>query len=137
MKKIFEDLYIYNSHNSKELIINYPVLCYLIFKISKSLFDNKLWHTDYKTNKFTMEDHLQIIHTMIDIINHLVKIKDLKLEAELYKKNIKMYQEHITRIEALNKAYEKKNSQLEKQIKELKDKIKDDAELIQDLYEYP
>ena len=78
MKKIFENLYIYNSHNSKELIIKYPVLCYLIFKISKSLFDNKLWHTDYKTNKFTMEDHLEIIHTMIDIINHLVKIQDLK-----------------------------------------------------------
>ena len=78
MRKIFENLYIYNSHNSKELIVNYPVLCYLIFKISKSLFDNKLWHTDYKTNKFTMEDHLEIIHTMIDIINHLVKIKDLK-----------------------------------------------------------
>ena len=37
-----------------------------------------------------------------------VKIKDLELEAELYKKNIKMYQEHISRIEALNEAYEKK-----------------------------
>jgi len=80
-----------------------------------------------------------------------VKIKDLELECEMYKKNNKMFKEHnaelqntIDRLTTMNKSHKTLNGQLrirltrlEKEVKDLRAKVKDDEELIKDLYEYP
>ena len=73
-----------------------------------------------------------------------VKIKDLEIECEMYKKNNQMYKEHISRIEAINESHKKINGQLrtrisrlETEVKELRQKVEDDKELIQSLYDYP
>ena len=80
-----------------------------------------------------------------------VKIHDLELECEMYKKNNKMFKDHnaelqntIDRLTTMNKSHKTLNGQLrvrltrlEQEVKELRAKVKDDAELIEDLYEYP
>ena len=80
-----------------------------------------------------------------------VKIKDLELECEMYKKNNDMYKQHIEelnntidRLTTMNKSHKTLNGQLrvrlnrsEQEVKDLRAKVKDDAELIKDLYEYP
>ena len=80
-----------------------------------------------------------------------VKIKDLEMECEIYKKNNKMFKDHnaelqntIDRLTTMNKSHKTINGQLrtrltrlEQEVKDLRAKVKDDAELIKDLYEYP
>ena len=80
-----------------------------------------------------------------------VKIKDLALECEMYKKNNQMFKDHIAelqntidRLTTMNKSHKTINGQLrvrltrlEQEVKDLRAKVKDDEELIKDLYEYP
>ena len=80
-----------------------------------------------------------------------VKIKDLEMECEIYKKNNTMYKDHIAqldntveRLTPMNKTHKTINGQLrvritrlEQEVKDLRAKVKDDEELIKDLYEYP
>ena len=80
-----------------------------------------------------------------------VKIQDLELECEMYKKNNKMFKDHISelqntidRLTTMNKSHKTLNGQLrirltriEQEVKDLRAKVRDDAELIKDLYEYP
>ena len=80
-----------------------------------------------------------------------VKIHDLELECEMYKKNNQMYKDHnaelqntIDRLTTMNKSHKTLNGQLrvrltrlEQEVKDLRAKVKEDEELIKDLYEYP
>ena len=80
-----------------------------------------------------------------------VKIQDLEMECEIYKKNNTMYKDHIAtldntieRLTTMNKSHKTINGQLrvrltrlEQEVKDLRAKVKDDEELIKDLYEYP
>ena len=80
-----------------------------------------------------------------------VKIKDLEMLCEIYKKNNQMFKDHIAelqntidRLTTMNKSHKTINGQLrvrltrlEQEVKDLRAKVKDDEELIKDLYEYP
>ena len=79
-----------------------------------------------------------------------VKIHDLELECEMYKKNNQMYKDHISqlqntidRLTTMNKSHKTINGQLrvrltrlEEENKKLRDKVADDQELIKDLYDF-
>ena len=79
-----------------------------------------------------------------------VKIKDLEMLCEIYKKNNQMFKDHIAelqntidRLTTMNKSHKTINGQLrvrltrlEEENKKLRDKVADDRELIKDLYDF-
>ena len=53
--------------NEIDNILNYNILCYVIFILTSYIFVNKLWYSD-NINK-SIQTHIEIIHTVIDILN--------------------------------------------------------------------
>lgn len=73
--KIFDNLLIKKSVNDNDTIpiINYPILCYLIFIISYLLIKYKLWYYPENTNKsFNPISQKIIINSLVDLINSII-----------------------------------------------------------------
>ena len=73
--KLFDkcEIIVDNNTNRTEPILNYNILCYLIFILTSYVFSNNLWYSS--SGKRSMQTHIAIIHTVIDIINRFIKIK--------------------------------------------------------------
>ena len=74
--KLFEKYKIINNLHTKssQPILDFNVLCYLIFILSSFLLDNKLWYS--KNGNRTLKTHLEIIDTIVDIINRVLLVND-------------------------------------------------------------
>lgn len=80
-KKLFNDLnIIVNSSGDTMPILNYPILCYIIFNFACKLSSNKIWiETAEKQNvAFTTK---KIIHTVANCINFVIGIKQINNET--------------------------------------------------------
>lgn len=86
--KLFANLQlIYNRDEQLTTpILKYDVLCYLIFMLSSYFFINKLWHTS-DNKQGSIDTHLSIIHTVVDVINRILLIDSNNINT-LYDNNI-------------------------------------------------
>ena len=60
--------------NTTSPILNYNVLCYIIFILSSYIFASKLWYSIQ--GEKNIKTHIEIIHTIVDILNRLILIKN-------------------------------------------------------------
>ena len=78
-KNIFDNIKIKINTKDVENILNYPVLCYLIYytscQITKQNKNNSMWFypDDKKNDKFNPVIHKMIIHSLIDLINTVIE----------------------------------------------------------------
>lgn len=70
--KIFKDIKILNKTNEYINVLDYDILCYLIFIFSGYLIHNKLWYSSYTLK--SINTHLEIIHSIIDLINKIISV---------------------------------------------------------------
>lgn len=70
--KLFEKLQIIiNDHNKTVPILNYPILCFLIYYFSCILIKYQIWDSE-KSKTFDIGIQKNIIHTIINILNSIV-----------------------------------------------------------------
>jgi hypothetical protein len=89
---VFNEFYIRINQQDKTPLIEYPLLCYIIFYISGIIISKKIWLYDdtliEPTNKASYHINIQksIIHTIVDLINTIIE-SDLESESSnfLYK----------------------------------------------------
>ena len=84
---LFEKLYI-RFNNDKEIkkILDYPLLCYIIFYITCLISQYKLWFFPVKENvklNFLIIQK-RIIHTFVDLLNYIMEIYSSKNKHFLY-----------------------------------------------------
>jgi len=84
----FENIMILKN-NQRELvpILNYKLLCYIIFYLSCLALNYNLWETEStpdKTKKFDPTVHKIIVITFIDFINSLIEVYSKKKHSYLY-----------------------------------------------------
>lgn len=72
--KLFDNLLIKKSINDNDTvpIIDYPILCYLIFIISYLLIKYKLWYYPGNTTTFNPASQKIIINSLVDLINSII-----------------------------------------------------------------
>lgn len=77
-----------NNQNAMSPILNYKLLCYLIFYMSCLITKYNLWYTDNeeldKKKKFDPLIQKTIIHTIIDFINSIIEIYGRKKKHYIY-----------------------------------------------------
>lgn len=86
---LFNGLYIrINNGNDVKPIINYKLLCYMIYYMSGMILKYNYWHIDKKipTKANTINPLIQksIIHTIIDLINSVLEINTRKTKHYVY-----------------------------------------------------
>jgi len=83
----FNDIKI-RKNNGDDLvpILNYKVLCYIIFYMSCLLTKNNMWHYESTDKKKKFDPNIQktIIHTLIDFINSVLEIYGQKKKNFIY-----------------------------------------------------
>ena len=74
--KLFQNYKIINDLHTKSTqpILDYNILCYVIFILSSYLFDNKLWYS--KSGHKSIKMHIEIIDTIIDLLNRVLLMND-------------------------------------------------------------
>ena len=85
---LFKNIKIYDNNTAKTKtdILEYQNLCYIIFVISFSILKENMWYSDWsekqigsKNVKISKQDHIHLIHTAVDILNHIIHIDTSKL----------------------------------------------------------
>ena len=83
--KFFNDIKIINNHsNDLVSILNYPMLCYLIFNMACNILNNKIWNKKKNEIEKKAQDILyttkKIIYTTIDSLNQILELCNLDNE---------------------------------------------------------
>lgn len=74
-----------NNQNTITPILNYKVLCYIIFYMSCLLTKYNLWQTESNdSKKFNPTIQKAIIHTLVDFINSVIEIYSKKKKNFIY-----------------------------------------------------
>lgn len=87
---LFNGLYIrINNGNDVKPIINYKLLCYIIYNMSGMLLKYNYWYVDKnqvvnKPNSINPLLHKVIIHTIIDLINSILEVNTRKNKNYIY-----------------------------------------------------
>lgn len=79
-KSLFDNFYIKVNNLNTQKLLNYPVLCYYIYYFSCLLVKFNLWQFEDSDNKFDFSKVRIIIHSMVDLINHLCENNNLSSE---------------------------------------------------------
>lgn len=81
-----------NDHQDTQLLIDYPVLCYILYIISCSLVKYHTWYSDSNENdqkvknvKFNAYEQKIILHTIVDVLNSVLEMYKLDKNNHLYK----------------------------------------------------
>ncbi len=79
-KEIFKNIkIIINNEGQSDYIINYKILCYIIYIYACITVKNGLWEVPMDMNKSTTEQQLYLqltfIHTIIDLFNSILEVK--------------------------------------------------------------
>ena len=77
--KFFNDIKIINNNsNDIVLILNYPMLCYLIFNMACNIYNNKIWNKKKNEIEKKTQDILyttkKIIYTIVDSFNQILEL---------------------------------------------------------------
>ncbi len=84
-KTLFDNLNIY-VNNSKELkpILNYPLLCYILYVFAGILIKYNLWYNPENIKNFDLKLYSFVIHTYIDLLNSILEVNTFKEKNYLY-----------------------------------------------------
>jgi hypothetical protein len=94
-KKIFNNIKIYNNLSfDVEPILNYPILCYVLYIFSCFLLRYNVWGNKITDKASFPKYQITIIHTSVEILNHIITVdynKYIERKIYLYDILIKKY----------------------------------------------
>ena len=91
-KSIFENLNIrIDNSNSIKSLIKFPILCYYLYYFSCMIIKFKLWQFDDDNNKFDFIKVKIIIHSFVDMINHICENNILSKNNYIYDEIISLF----------------------------------------------
>jgi len=91
-KSIFENLNIrIDNSNSIKSLIKFPILCYYLYYFSCMIIKFKLWQFDDDNNKFDFIKVKIIIHSFVDMINHICENNILSKNNYIYEEIISLF----------------------------------------------
>lgn len=100
-----------NTNGDVESVINYKILCYLLYITACSVNKYNLWYFAYpegtKKSKYAIPIQKVIIHTIVDILNSILEIASSDDSSSIYKILSSKFYRNLSAIFSNNELYER------------------------------